>query len=231
MNRGSRNIGQAPIVFKSGLPISIVCVAATFTSITYANNGGKVQLVSSGVHGLTTSPAVGASVYVSWAGGTGVSGLYLVLSVDDAYKITIDLIYSVGLGTPTAAISNTNIEVARNYLPPMLHGSLIKASAKAVIPASANLKGMYLYIDNSMCISRSTTTADRVSLAFEGDIKNTSISTQISTGQSINDGAANISFMTSSVNTLTSKPISIVCKMAAPNEVINVFSYIIEVFL
>ena len=59
--------GGSPIVFKSGEPVSVICVAATFTGLTYANNGGKVQLVSSGVHGLTTSPAVGAKVYVFWS--------------------------------------------------------------------------------------------------------------------------------------------------------------------
>ena len=62
---------KAPIVFKSGEPVSVICVASTFTSLSYANNGGKVQITSSGVHGLTISPAVGAKVYVSWSGGAG----------------------------------------------------------------------------------------------------------------------------------------------------------------
>jgi hypothetical protein len=91
----------------SGSNLSYVAAAATFTSLSYANNGGKVQLSSAGVHGLTTSPAVGNRVYVSWSGGTGVSGFYNILTVDTTLAITIDLTYAVGLGTPTVALAGT----------------------------------------------------------------------------------------------------------------------------
>jgi hypothetical protein len=104
-------------VIKRVSPISIIEVAATFATLSYADNGGEVQITSAGVHSLTTNPAVGKMVYVSWAAGTGVDGLYTILSVDSTTAITIDLTYVVGLGTPTVAVANTKIALDTIVIP------------------------------------------------------------------------------------------------------------------
>lgn len=101
-------------------PIGLVEPAATFVTLTYNTNAGKVRLVSAGAHGLTAAIAVGASVYVTWAAGTGVNGLYKVLSLDadtTGVAITIDLTYVVGLGTPTVAVANTEVTLASVTVP------------------------------------------------------------------------------------------------------------------
>lgn len=101
-------------------PIGLVEPAATFVTLTYNTNAGKVRLVSAGAHGLTAAIAVGASVYVTWASGTGVNGLYEVLSLDadtTGVAITIDLAYVVGLGTPTVAVANTEVTLASVTVP------------------------------------------------------------------------------------------------------------------
>ena len=100
--------------------VALVEPAATFVTLTYNNNAGNVRLASAGVHGLTAAIAVGASVYVTWATGTGVNGLYEVTALDadtTGVAITIDLPYVLGLGTPTVAVANTEVTLASVTVP------------------------------------------------------------------------------------------------------------------
>jgi hypothetical protein len=108
-----RSNGTRYIPTRGGFTISgtistpVVGVASSFSSPTYGNNGGNVQISSAGAHGLTTTPAVGAMVYVTWSAGTGVTGFYTILSVDSANAITINLAYAAGLGSVLVATTNT----------------------------------------------------------------------------------------------------------------------------
>jgi hypothetical protein len=77
-------------------PIGLVEPAGTFVTLTYNNNAGKVRLNSAGAHGLTAAVAVNENVYVTWSGGTGVTGLYPVTALDTdttGTAVTIDLAY------------------------------------------------------------------------------------------------------------------------------------------
>jgi hypothetical protein len=86
--------GFPALVLGSLEPVSLVQPAATFTTLTYADDAGNTKLVSAGVHGLTNAVAQGASLYVTWTGGTGVTGFYEVLDADtDTEEVTIDLPY------------------------------------------------------------------------------------------------------------------------------------------
>ena len=105
------------VIAQNAVPLSFVAVANTFTGASYVSNAGNVQVSSSGVHGLTATPAVGASVYVSWLGGTGVSGFYKVLSVDSTTAFTIQLPYATGLGTPTVTPVATDVVMASILIP------------------------------------------------------------------------------------------------------------------
>ncbi len=109
--------GSVRLLAQNAVPLSFVAVAATFTGATYANNAGNVQLSSTGAHGLTATPAVGAEAYVAWSGGTGVSGSYKVLSVDSATAFTIALAYAAGLGTPTVTPVATDVVLASIPIP------------------------------------------------------------------------------------------------------------------
>jgi hypothetical protein len=98
--------GFPALVLNSTTPVSIVQPAATFTTLTYDNNAGKVRLNSAGAHGLTAAVAVGASVYATWTGGTGVTGLYPVTALDTdttGTAVTIDLAYVASTVTITIA--------------------------------------------------------------------------------------------------------------------------------
>ena len=95
-----------PLVIGNLEPVGLVEPAATFITLTYADDGGSVQLVSAGVHGLTAAIAVGASVYTTWTGGTGVTGFYEVTALDadtTGVAVTIDLPYVSSTVTITIA--------------------------------------------------------------------------------------------------------------------------------
>ena len=113
--------GSVRLLAQNAVPASFVAVAAIFTGATVANNAGNVQLSSTGAHGLTATPAVGASVYIAWSGGTGVSGFYKVVSVDGATTFTVQLPYATGLGTPTVTPVATDVVMASI---PILAGSV-----------------------------------------------------------------------------------------------------------
>jgi hypothetical protein len=89
-----RNFPQ--LVIENKGPIGLVEPAGTFVTLTYNNNAGKVRLNSAGAHGLTAAVAVNENVYVTWSGGTGVTGLYPVTALDTdttGTAVTIDLAY------------------------------------------------------------------------------------------------------------------------------------------
>lgn len=94
------------LVLENKGPIGLVEPAATFATLTYNNNAGDVRLNSAGAHGLTAAVAVGENVYVTWTGGTGVTGLYPVTALDTdttGTAVTIDLAYISSTVTITIA--------------------------------------------------------------------------------------------------------------------------------
>lgn len=75
-------------------PVSLVEPAATFVTLTYADDAGDVKLVSAGVHDLTNAVSQGQNVYITWTGGTATTGFYEVVDADTATdELTIDLPY------------------------------------------------------------------------------------------------------------------------------------------
>ena len=153
--------GSMRVLAQSAVPLSFVAVAATFTAATYANNAGNVQLASSGAHGLTATPAVGADVYVAWTGGTSVSGFYKVLSVDNATAFTIQLAYATGLGTPTVTPVATDVVMASIPIPAgslSVNGSL-ECHTFFDGTSSANSKTTSWYVGASRIDSNAFTTS------------------------------------------------------------------------
>ena len=220
---------KTPIVFKSGEPISVICVASTFTSLSYANNGGKVQITSSGVHGLTTSPAVGAKVYVSWSGGTGVSGLYTVLSVDSTTAITIDLVYVAWLGAPSVIRVNTVFIIGSIFLPALTVSSKISAEFNSDVTGSTNNKVVSFYLNSSEAISSNVNVAATKQNNFRGVISNIG-ATNVQTCTYY--GATTSSHRV--INEQTATPtatLKLNAMFGAANEIISITHYIVEVFI
>lgn len=222
---------KAPIVFKSGEPVSVICVASTFTGVTYANNGGKVQLSSAGAHGLTTSPAVGASVYVSWSGGNGVNGLYKVLSVDSTTAFTIDLTYVVGLGTPSVAVVNAVITAVSISLPVLSPTSKITNHIMTGFVASSALKQIFAYINSTSFYNTSSTiTSTHRSLLCDGWFSVKGSLTIVVNGASPNSGSSGLN-LTATLPDYSGNIFGIALKISAANEVFTLDAYFIEVFI
>ena len=220
--------GGSPIVFKSGEPISVICVASTFTGLSYANNGGKVQITSAGVHGLTTSPAVGANVYVSWSGGTGTNRLYKVLSVDSTTSITVDLLHVAGLGTPVVVKANAVFMVAALTLPPLTGTSKIRCEFNSDITGSTNNKVVSFYLNSSEAISANILTAATLQNNFRGLISNMgATNSQTCTFY----GATNNIHKKLSEETATSATLRLGVMFGAANEIITITHYLVEVFI
>jgi hypothetical protein len=98
--------GFPALVLGSLTPVSLVEPAATFITLTYDDDAGNVRLNSAGAHGLTTAVAGGEDVYVTWTGGTGVTGFYEVTALDadtTGTAVTIDLPYIDSTVTITIA--------------------------------------------------------------------------------------------------------------------------------
>ena len=93
-----------PLTIGNLEPVALVEPASTFVTLTYADNAGDVKLVSAGVHGLTNAVSQGASLYITWTGGTATTGFYEVLDADtDTDEVTIDLPYVSSTVTITIA--------------------------------------------------------------------------------------------------------------------------------
>jgi len=105
-----------PAAYKAAPSLSIAAAAATFTSLTYENDGGNVRVVSAGVHGIVAG-SVGHYVYVTWTGGTGVNGFYKILDRSVTTKLTIELAHVSGLGTPTVSLVNSDITMVTQTIP------------------------------------------------------------------------------------------------------------------
>lgn len=138
-----------PLVLGSLTPVALVEPAATFITLTYETNAGLVRLVSAGAHGLTAAVAVGASVYVTWATGTGVNGFYEITALDTdttGVKITINRPFVAGLGTPTVAVANTVVTLASVTVPgwSMGVGGGMEIDALFTITNSATAKNLGL---------------------------------------------------------------------------------------
>lgn len=141
----------------------VVVPDVTFDTLTYSDNGGLVNLVSVGAHGLTAANSNGRFVYVTWAGGDGVDGFYEIDSLDAdtvGTEITIVLDYVVGLGTPTVAVAGDKI----------LLGAL-------TVPANSVLEGAALSINAFMsCLNNADTKTVTIDLGgatvIDADIAN-----------------------------------------------------------
>ncbi len=214
--------GGVRVLAQNAVPLPFVAVAATFTAATAADNGGNVQLSSTGVHGLTASPAVGANVYVAWSGGTGVSGFYEVLSVDSPTAFTIQLAYATGLGAPTVTPVATDVVMA---VIPIPAGSM---------SANGSLE-CQVFFDGTSSANGKTTSWYVGATRIDGNAYTTS--PQLSRWRLINRGAVNSQLYALDSSSLAgglavdfsqSQTLTLRAQAAAANELITLEGYVIR---
>ena len=98
--------------YESTTAVTLVEAASTFTTLTMSQGAtsAKVRLTSAGAHGLTTAVATGKNVYVSWASGIGVNGLYnCTVASTDTTGLYIDIDYAYLSSTVTISIATPGV--------------------------------------------------------------------------------------------------------------------------
>jgi hypothetical protein len=98
--------------FESTTAVTLVEAASTFVTLTMGAGAtaAKVRLTSAGAHGLTTAVATGKNVYVSWASGIGVNGLYnCTVASTDTTGLYIDIDYAYLSSTVTISIATPGV--------------------------------------------------------------------------------------------------------------------------
>lgn len=242
-NRGATveyDVGTQPklrsfptLVLGSLTPVALVEPAATFITLTYETNAGLVRLVSAGAHGLTAAVAVGASVYVTWATGTGVNGFYAVTALDadtTGVKITINRPFVAGLGTPTVAVANTVVTLASVTVPgsSMGVGGGMEVDALFTTTNSATAKNLGMSFGGGALLTVSA--ANNASVDVQKNLSNRGSSQIIgsaaaATGHGLSTGA----IVTLSVDATVDQTFAITAQPAAANNIVKLESFKLSV--
>ena len=144
-------------IYALGSPINAIAPASTFTSVTAtsANSGTDIQLASAGVHGLTTSPAVGCKIYVS-AGTNWTAGFYTIKSITNTTTLVLEEPWVASMGTPTIVLADNSTEmpVIAVSIPPMLERSTLKIELAGELTASTNGKKTIIDFGSMRCYNK-----------------------------------------------------------------------------
>ena len=222
------------VLAKSASQLLLINPAATFTAVSVSDNGsGLVRLTSAGVHGLTTSPAVGANIYVS--AGTGWTvGFYEVVTVVDTTKIDIQLAYDAGLGTPTIALVNTEVTLVSSTIPALLANSVIRTdvtTSSADTSAATKIIRVRLNTTEFSAITLSTSPNNRRVTIIHNRNSTGSQVAGISLTTASGEGSLGSSPPTGSVDTSVSTTLNITMQINTANIAAGINRYFIELFL
>ena len=242
-NRGATveyDVGTQPklrsfpaLVLGSLTPVTLVQPAATFITLTYETNAGLVRLVSAGAHGLTAAVAVGASVYVTWASGTGVNGFYEMTALDadtTGVKITINLPFVSGLGTPTVAVANTVVTLASVTVPgwSMGVGGGMEIDALFTITNSATAKNLGLTYGGGVLMAVSA--ASNASACAQKLMCNRGSSQVVSNAANqVGHGLSTAANVFLSVDATVDQTFAITAQPAAANNIVKLESFRLSV--
>jgi hypothetical protein len=225
--------GTAALSGGSTAAVSVIEAAATFTAQTLADNGGNAQIASAGVHGLTTNPAVGASVYVAWSGAdhAGVDGLYEVLSVDTTLAITIDLAYDADLGVPAVALANTELTVASVTVPGGAMGVKGSLAVEALLSHtnSAGGKTVGVKLGGSAVVTY-TGAASNDATMIERKVYNRAAAVQVSAPVAQAGAGSGGALVALTVNTAVDQALIVTLKPAVANEVMTLEALSVKAF-
>lgn len=226
--------------FSTETAVSIVGVAATFTTLTAADSvatTGFLQLSSAGAHGLTTGAGLaGKKLYVTWSGegATGVTGLYAIKTVDDANIITLNTT-STGFADMGTAVVSLVTERVPLYTATIPAGAL-GATGELIMDSlwshtsSANAKTLNIELGGTSFGTYDTPTTV-ASTVYQKTITNRTAASQVSSAlTSIGGGSVAGAIVTGTVNTALAKDLVVSGALATANEVLTleVFSCKLE---
>lgn len=235
--RGSFS-GQFSVLGRGSELLKLVEPAATFINAVVDDNGGKVRLTSAGVHGLTAAIVVApgdVNIHVS-AGDNWTPGFYPILAIDadtTGVAITIDLDYSLLLGSPTISLANTEVTMASVAVPPLEDNSMLRVDVtQSGTDTSATTKTVRVKLNTTIFYSTGLTTSPYNHRLVTIHNRN---STQrqvggVSSSLSAFGGNTSNAPPTGTVDTSVETEINITFIPAAANIVMGLDRYFVELF-
>jgi len=201
-------------------------IAPNTQATAVGDNGGFLQ-VTAATHTLTTSPAVGAKVYVS--AGTGWTvGFYTILSVDSVNAYTLNVARGT-LGVPTIALANTQVRAVSIALHPLLASSTVNLDMTTDYTDTADDKRFKVLLGATELISiNSTTLGTFITRGFYGFSNNGATNAQIgkfSLATSTGTGNGTVALPTATVDTSVATTFNIDLLPAVSNQVCRIVSY------
>lgn len=127
--------------------------------------GNRARLTFSGAHGLTTTPAVGASLYNS-ATVTGFTpGAYKIENISDTTHVDLDVTYAGGMGTPVfkfagAVLANSDIPLLAITTPALRLNSSLIIEYNVDYTADTNAKKLHFAMDTVQLVEHNTAGAN-----------------------------------------------------------------------
>lgn len=225
------------VLSKSGVAITLVEPAATFTAVTpsSAAAGADTLLTSAGVHGLTAAVSVGASIYIS--AGTGWTvGFHTItaIAVDTTgTTIQIDTPFDAGMGTPTIALANTEIPFVTIPVPVLSLNSMIRTDVTFSATSSSNVKRHRQRLNDLEYSQTQLTTSpqNRLSMVLQNrGVTNSQIAGFV-LGNTIGFGSTSAGLVTISADTSIASVLTITGLIPVANEVLTLERYSVELFI
>lgn len=203
---------------------------------TAANNGsGKVRLTSNAAHGLTTSPAVGASLYSTTTQNNWIADTFHEIAAIVS-TTQIDLTTDIGsLGIPVFAEAGDEVTVATVTIPPLSpNGGIEIDHTWTYTPASTNSKRVVVSLAGTKFLnanqSNGSNQMQRVHTIIQNQNDTSSQTTGFSLGNGTGLGSTSALPVSGNIDTSVSQDLTLSVIPANPNEVIRSTSYRVKIF-
>lgn len=202
-------------------------IAPNTQATAVGDNGGFLQ-VTAATHTLTTSPAVGAKIYIS-AGTNWTAGFYEIKTVDSVNAYTLTLAYNATLGVPTVALANTQVRAVSIALHPLLASSTVNLDMTTDYTDTADDKRFKVLLGSTELIAiNSTTLGTFLTRGFYGFSNNGATNVQLgkfSLATSTGTGNGTVALPAGTVDTSVATTFNIDLLPAVSNQVCRIVSY------
>ncbi len=213
-----------------------VIQANTGLTWTATDNGsGKVRLTSNAAHGLTASPAVGASLYSTTTQNNWIADSFHEISaIISTTQIDLTTDFS-SHGVPVFALAGTEVTVATVAIPPLSPNGGIEIDHTWVYePASTNSKRIVVSYGGTKFLNSNQSNGSNEMQHVHTVIQNTDSTSSQTTGFSLGNGTGFGSTsalpVSGSIDSSVSQDLTLSVIPAVANEVIKSTSYRIKLF-
>lgn len=207
----------------------VIVPNAGITTWTASNSGGVVRLTASSVHGLTTTPAVGAQIYVT-AGINWTEGSFHTIGTVVSTTV-IDLTTTFAShGNPTVADAGDEIPIKVITLPVLRNNTTVvtEFSVEFSADATGSSRRVKMYLDSTAINNNNTTSATNTYTPYRWGFRNiaaTNVQRALAGENATGYASSTLPTLTAAVDTSTAKTITIAFIPAAANCSMELINY------